>query len=202
MMIDAIRAAGGHPLTRRFPTSAMTFGKWLTTTITFTNGCAAHRRAFRRAVRLLLPVSARGSAPPASGGRGLLQAVGGRAFRSGRHHSERALYVRLGNDALRALAHSAPRLISPNALTGRINDIYSSTSASGYTFSVQFANISYSAQLDRVWAKAYAKDRLNIQFGLRNVTLVIGNTYRAGLGTHRPRRARFMSSSETTTQSG
>ena len=42
--------------------------------------------------------------------------------------------------------------------------------------------ISYSAQLERVWAKAYAKDRLNIQLGLRNVTLVIGNTYVQGSG--------------------
>jgi poly(3-hydroxybutyrate) depolymerase len=93
-----------------------------------------------------------------------------------------ALYVRLGNEAIRALANSAPRLIPPNALTGRINDIYSSTQASGYTFSVQFAGVQYSAQLERVWAKAYAKDRLNIQLGLRNVNLVISNTYVQGEG--------------------
>jgi predicted esterase len=93
-----------------------------------------------------------------------------------------ALYLRLGNEAIRALAHSAPQLIPPNALTGRINDIYSSTETSGYTFSVQFAQITYSGQVERVSAKAYTKDRLNIQLGLRNVTLTIGSTYVQGAG--------------------
>jgi poly(3-hydroxybutyrate) depolymerase len=93
-----------------------------------------------------------------------------------------ALYLRLGNEAIRALAHSAPRLIPPSALTGRINDIYSSTETSGYTFSVQFAQITYSGQVERVSAKAYTKDLLNIQLGLRNVTLMIGSTYVQGAG--------------------
>ena len=65
-------------------------------------------------------------------------------------------------------------------MTGRINDIFSSTQASGYTFSVQFAGVQYAAQLERVWAKAYAKNLLNIQLGLRNVSMVIGNTYVQG----------------------
>ena len=93
-----------------------------------------------------------------------------------------AISVRLGNDALKAIAHSVPRLIPADALTGGINDIFSSTQASGYTFSVQFSRISYSGRVVRAAVRAYAADRLNIQLAVSNVALTIGNTYVQGSG--------------------
>jgi len=93
-----------------------------------------------------------------------------------------AVGVRLGNVALKALAQSAMQFIPPDALTGRINDISSSTSSSGYTFGVQFSNISYSGRVARVFIKAYAQDRLNVQLAVSNVTLMIGSTYVQGSG--------------------
>ncbi len=72
-------------------------------------------------------------------------------------------------------------MIANDALTGNINDIYSSTEASGYTFSVQFSRISYAGQLDRAYIKAYAPEHLNVQLALR-ATLTIGATYVSGAG--------------------
>jgi dienelactone hydrolase len=92
-----------------------------------------------------------------------------------------AISVRLGNDALRAIAYSAPKMIAAESLTGSINDIYSSTESSGYTFSVQFSRISYSGQLDRAYIKAFATDHLNLQLALR-ATMTIGATYVSGAG--------------------
>ncbi|HXY33584.1 MAG TPA: dienelactone hydrolase family protein [Planctomycetaceae bacterium] len=92
-----------------------------------------------------------------------------------------AISVRLGNDALRAIAYSAPKMIAPDALTGSINDIYTSTEASGYYFSVQFSRISYAGQLDRAYIKAFASDHLNVQLAVR-ATMTIGATYVSGAG--------------------
>jgi predicted esterase len=92
-----------------------------------------------------------------------------------------AISVRLGNDALRAIAYSAPKMIAPDSLTGSINDIYSSTESSGYTFSVQFSRITYAGQLERAYIKAFAPEHLNVQLALR-ATMTIGATYVSGAG--------------------
>jgi dienelactone hydrolase len=92
-----------------------------------------------------------------------------------------AISVRLGNDALRAIAYSAPTMIGPGSLNGSINDIYTSTEASGYTFSVQFTRIGYTGQLDRAYIKAFAPDHLNVQLAVR-ATMTIGATYVSGAG--------------------
>jgi poly(3-hydroxybutyrate) depolymerase len=180
-MIDAVRAAGGHAIFSEIPDVGHDIWKiaygdnrlyqWmLAPSATLPTGSAVAGSPAANSSAAALP-RARQPMQPAEEGP-FIPAV----------TIPQALYVRLGNEAIRALANSAPRLIPPNALTGRINDIFSSTEASGYTFSVQFAGVRYSAQLDRVWAKAYAKDRLNIQLGLRNVNLVISNTYVQGAG--------------------
>jgi poly(3-hydroxybutyrate) depolymerase len=183
-MIDAIRTAGGHPIYSELPevghdvwkmayNDNRVFQWMLAPTASVPDGqstTAASPPAANRSRAIAQPRSRQNVQPAEEGP--FIPAV----------TIPQALYVRLGNEAIRALANSAPRLIAPSALTGRINDIFSSTQASGYTFSVQFAGVQYAAQLDRVWAKAYAKDRLNIQLGLRNVSLVISNTYVQGEG--------------------
>lgn len=88
----------------------------------------------------------------------------------------RAVSVRIGNDALRALADSIPRIVSADALSGRVRDIYDTTSAEGRNFRVQFSSINYSGQLVRARLKAHQKNRLNIQLAMSNVSLVIGRT--------------------------
>lgn len=88
-----------------------------------------------------------------------------------------ALYVRMGNDMLAALADAVPRVVSPDALSGRLNDINDYTNSSGYSFNVNFTNLTYSAQLTRAVVKAYAPDRLNVQLGVSNLRIEIGATY-------------------------
>ncbi len=91
-----------------------------------------------------------------------------------------AMYARLGNQMLEAVAYSAPKQIPQYLLSGRINDIFDSTSSDGYNFSVQFSGISYNSQLNQVRVKGTAKDRLNLQIGLSNATMTIGNTWVTG----------------------
>lgn len=91
-----------------------------------------------------------------------------------------AVGVRLGNDALNAMSYAAPQLIPANMLSGRLNDMFDSTSVQGRSFSVRFSGISYYGQLERVQIKAYADERVNVQLGLRNITLTVGGTSISG----------------------
>lgn len=93
---------------------------------------------------------------------------------------ENAVFLRMGNDMLETLAHSVPARVPRSALTGGIRDIFDATVAEGRTFRVQFSRISYSAQVTRAYAKAYAPGRLNIQLGIQNAVLNIGTTYVTG----------------------
>lgn len=88
----------------------------------------------------------------------------------------RASGIRLGNEVLEALSHSLPQSVSPDLLRGRLNDMFDSTVVSGRQFSIRFSGISYSGQLERVVARGYAKDRILVQLGIRNVALTIGGT--------------------------
>src|SRR5262249_20637363 len=92
----------------------------------------------------------------------------------------RAGYVRLGNEALAAVADAVPKIVPPSMLTGRLADISDYTEAEGYGFSVYMSGIGYRAQLSRASIKAYRKDRLNIQLGLSNAQVVIGGTSLSG----------------------
>lgn len=92
----------------------------------------------------------------------------------------RAGFVRLGNDALNAMSYSIPSMVPRNLLTGSINDIMDSTTASGRTFSVQFAGITYHGNVERATIRAIGNNRLRFQLGLRNVQLSINRTYVTG----------------------
>ncbi|MBI3866572.1 MAG: hypothetical protein HY290_32220 [Planctomycetia bacterium] len=92
----------------------------------------------------------------------------------------RAGYVRLGNEALQALADSVPKVVSRDMLVGRLADITDYTEAEGYGFSVYMSGLSYQAQLGRAAIKAYRKDRLNVQLGLSNAHVTIGGTSLSG----------------------
>lgn len=91
-----------------------------------------------------------------------------------------AMYARLGNQMLEALAYSAPKQIPQNLLSGRINDIVEFTNVEGYGFRVQFSGISYNSQLNQVRVKGVGKDRLNLQIGVSNAALNIGGTWVTG----------------------
>jgi poly(3-hydroxybutyrate) depolymerase len=93
-----------------------------------------------------------------------------------------AAEIRLGNRMLRGLSYAIPSRVPPDALTGSIPDIHDSTSSDGYRFNVTFARISYSGQLAQATVKAIGTDRLQLNFGLRNVQMVIGSTYIRGSG--------------------
>ena len=87
-----------------------------------------------------------------------------------------AAKVRLGNRMLDALAMSIPEMLPKDILSGSIADIYDSTVVEGRNFSITFGRISYSTELFRIRVKAWKKDRINVQIGLRNATLRIGGT--------------------------
>ncbi len=97
-------------------------------------------------------------------------------------HIPRAAYVRLGNDMLKTLADSIPRIVPAEMLTGGIADIGQSFQAEGRNFDVWFQGISYSGQLHRASVKAYATDRLNVQLGLSNMQLTINSASVQGAG--------------------
>ncbi len=92
----------------------------------------------------------------------------------------RAVYVRLGNQALDAAAYAAPKRVPADLLSGRINDLGDYTNVDGYGFNIQFSGISYTSQLNQVRIKALGKDRLSIQVALSKVALNIGATYVTG----------------------
>lgn len=91
-----------------------------------------------------------------------------------------AMYVRLGNQMLEALAYSAPKQIPQDILKGRVNDIVEFTNVEGYGFRVQFSGISYNSQLSQVRVKGAAKDRLHLHIGLSNAAMIISNTWVTG----------------------
>lgn len=88
----------------------------------------------------------------------------------------KAAGLRLGNEVLDALSYSIPQTISPDMLRGQLNDMFDSTVTSGRQFSIRFSGISYYGELERVAARGFAKDRILVQLGIRNVTLMIGGT--------------------------
>lgn len=93
-----------------------------------------------------------------------------------------AVSIRLGNEMLEALADSMPKSIPADSLTGRLNDMYDSTSAEGIDFGVTLSGISYSGEAARARVEAYKPDRVNVQVGLKNVQINISGAYVAGGG--------------------
>ena len=91
-----------------------------------------------------------------------------------------AVAIRFGNKSLKALSYGMPSLVPANMLTGRLGDMFDSTTVSGRSFSIRFGGISYSAQLSRVEIQAFAPDRLSIQLGVVNGYLMIGGTSISG----------------------
>ncbi len=87
-----------------------------------------------------------------------------------------AVGIRLGNTALDALSYAAPSYVPANLLTGRIGDMFDTTTAQNRTFSVRFSGISYSAQLGRVELQATGKDRVHLALGMQNVFITVGGT--------------------------
>ncbi len=93
-----------------------------------------------------------------------------------------AVYLRMGNDMLTALAGSVPSKIPEDLLTGRIDDMYDSTTTQGRSFGIWFSNIRYSGKVTRAHVEAYRKDRLNIQLGLSDILIRIGRADVSGSG--------------------
>lgn len=92
----------------------------------------------------------------------------------------KAAGLRIGNEVLDAISYSIPQAISPDMLRGQLNDMFDSTTASGRQFSIRFSGISYYGELERVAARGFSKDRILVQLGIRNVTLMIGGTSVSG----------------------
>ncbi len=92
----------------------------------------------------------------------------------------RAVTLRLGNDMLDALSMPLHEMIPPEALTGRVGDIYDSTVVEGRQFSITFGGIAYGAKVSRVRLRAYAAGRLNVHVGIKDAVMRIGGAYVSG----------------------
>ncbi|MCH7687960.1 MAG: prolyl oligopeptidase family serine peptidase [Planctomycetes bacterium] len=96
----------------------------------------------------------------------------------------RAIYVRIGNRALKSASYSIPAIVPADALSGRIEDMTDTTVSEGRTFNVYFSRIFYQAKLSRAYVQASQsqvsaasqRNRVTIQLGLSHVTLTIGRT--------------------------
>lgn len=100
----------------------------------------------------------------------------------------KAVSLRLGNRMLESFALAVPDMIPKDLMRGNIDDILDRTVVEGRDFNIRFANVSYSANIDRVRVSAYKKDRLNIQVGLTDARLnigsasIVGNSHSATTG--------------------
>src|SRR5262245_25425767 len=83
-----------------------------------------------------------------------------------------AVYVRLGNEMLAALADSLPSLMPADALGGSLPDVQSASSSQGMRVNVHFSGISYSGRVTRVLMEAQGNDLVNVTVALRNINLV------------------------------
>ena len=92
----------------------------------------------------------------------------------------RAVTLRLGNDMLDALSMPLHELVPPEALTGRVGDIYDSTVVEGRQFSITFSGIAYGAKVSRIRLQAYREGRLNVQVGIKDAVMRIGGAYVSG----------------------
>ncbi|HEY3964534.1 MAG TPA: alpha/beta hydrolase-fold protein [Planctomycetaceae bacterium] len=170
-MIEAIRAAGGNP--RYTELAEGDHNVWMQGFDD--DSLYAWMLSPKSDPATLRPVTARAKTPagqpaPAVSAQPFIPAL----------DMPRAGYVRLGNDALAAVADSVPKIVPPGMLTGRLADIQDYTEAQGYGFSVYMSGIYYQAHLSRASIKAYRKDRLNVQLGLSNAQVTIGGTSLSG----------------------
>jgi poly(3-hydroxybutyrate) depolymerase len=170
-LIEAIKAAGGQP--RYTELADGDHNVW--TQVYDDDRLYAWMLSPRSDPATLRPVTSRPPAPPGQTAKLIPEAPFVPAL-----DVPRALYVRMGNGMLAALAESIPQVVPRDSLMGRLNDISDYTEAEGYGFSVYMSGISYYGQLVRANVKAYQKDRLNIQLGLSNVQVTIGGTSVSG----------------------
>ncbi len=84
-----------------------------------------------------------------------------------------AISVRLGNDLLKAMAETIPQVTPRDVTQGQIPNIGQGSSVEGVYFSTTLYGIRYSGELVRARVKAYQKDKVNVQVGLRNVQIYI-----------------------------
>ncbi|MGE4003485.1 MAG: hypothetical protein AB7I48_25135, partial [Planctomycetaceae bacterium] len=87
---------------------------------------------------------------------------------------ERAMTVRLGQEAVDIMATGLPASLKPEALSGNLDDVTEDLELDGRTFDVHFEGLSYTAQLERAVIRAYGADRVQAEIGLRNVRLHVG----------------------------
>jgi poly(3-hydroxybutyrate) depolymerase len=93
-----------------------------------------------------------------------------------------AVFVRLGNDALAAIADSIPEVVPSDALAGTVADAQQTTHSEGMSFNVRLRGISYRGRLTRAIIEARSSDRVTVLLTMRNVTIVVNRTYISGEG--------------------
>lgn len=81
------------------------------------------------------------------------------------------------NGAWGAIAHGATTEIKdPVTIKGQVSDIRQTTSASGYSFQVDFRNISYDGKVERMLIEEKDDGKVTIWLSLRNTVLTVQQT--------------------------
>jgi poly(3-hydroxybutyrate) depolymerase len=87
-----------------------------------------------------------------------------------------AAYVRVGKDALESLTSTLPELMPPGALTGAMAGTQQSGRTALMSFQISIAGMSYRGQLERVTIDCRNDGWTVLHLGLRNLTLEIAQT--------------------------
>jgi hypothetical protein len=91
-----------------------------------------------------------------------------------------AVFVRLGNEMLAALADSIPQVIPPDALAGTLADVQQNTSAEGMSITVQLRGLGYHGRVTRAVIEPRKGNRIAITLAMRDVNIVINRTNISG----------------------
>ena len=87
-----------------------------------------------------------------------------------------AVYVRIGHDALDALTSSLPEMLPPNALAGSVGSVQRTGRAVGMSFQMLVAGMNYRGELERMTVDCRNDGWAMLHLGLRNLTLEIPQT--------------------------
>lgn len=84
-----------------------------------------------------------------------------------------AIGLRLGNDALQALAQGLPQAVEPEVLSGTLEPIKKTFDVAGVAYRAEFSDLTYSARLANAHIETCPDGHLDFEFGLEAVTLKI-----------------------------
>ena len=88
----------------------------------------------------------------------------------------RAIQLRVCHDVLESLAYALPQKMSTQPMAGYAPNMHQSANVGFLPFDIAMSGLQYQGHLERARLIPQAPDRLLVQLGLRNVTMMIANS--------------------------